>query len=96
MLWFAYTWKEQNPKESFTDILDQRVDIFRRTQLHPGEIFDLQDLDSNQNWQNLKKSLIEIFHQSPNAATFEKETLPLFDSLLEGRVIRDLDDLHEG
>lgn len=96
MLWWAWKWASEHPEETFGSILETRVDVYRRTELHDGEIFDYMHPELSEPWQRLKRELTALAGECGSAEEFEARAMPLVAPLLPGRVERDLADLHEG
>ena len=93
-LWFAWGWKKDHPYEPFQSALRHRVDIFRKTDLHPGTMKSKVDYD-NQGWMNLEKQLCKHYENHSadgNADAFEKSAFQIVKPFIDARVRRDYEE----
>lgn len=92
-LFFLFRWQKEHPEEAFADILRNRVDIFRKTELNPEGLnpqctyFDLPG------WLELENRLKEIYDRAgDDEKFFEEQGFEAVRPQLEKRCERDFYD----
>lgn len=88
-LWFVWNWLHNHPDESFSNVIRKRVDIIRKTDIHPGPYGDSSPDFSAPAWLRLEQAAEGICGQTrgdANAARFETEAFDLFRPSLDAGV----------
>lgn len=96
MLWFARKWALAHPEEAMADILQKRVDIYRRTDLYCDYLDSTRDMYVSEKWSALKDALIEFYNRTkadPDSSSFEQCGIDLMLPGFKSRVERDLEDI---
>ena len=60
MLWFSHYWAMEHPDEDFTYILEERVDIFNKTDLNKSALYDWNRPEGNPDWKMIMEKANEI------------------------------------
>ncbi|MDD2707632.1 MAG: hypothetical protein PHV34_06440 [Verrucomicrobiae bacterium] len=98
MLWFAWNHCRKHPEETFDQVINRRLDIFRRTSLNQGELHGSSDGAPVADWNRLVEKLSALQEQTKNeteSGAFEHEAMRKISPLLPSRVERDLQSLRE-
>ena len=96
MLWFTWRLIDEHPEETFSDIIHNRTDIWRRTSLNPNYLNGSLDGYDSPEWRAVLSNLEGIHsrnRQHGSAQAFEDEAAASLMPYLASRVGRDLKDL---
>ncbi|MFA5205861.1 MAG: hypothetical protein WC708_15805 [Lentisphaeria bacterium] len=99
MLWFTWHWLDTHPAETFAEVVDTRVDIWRRTRLNPRHLDGPFNWRECPEWPALRERLEALYRQhraAGNAGAFEEAAAALLAPYLPARVQRDLADIRAG
>ncbi len=96
MLWFAHYWSMEHPREDFIYILEERVDIFCKTDLNKGALYDWLKPEGNPEWKELMQKILDVKTSlgPQDHDQFEAKAFEIIKPRVKGRVNKDLDDLH--
>ncbi|MFA6929155.1 MAG: hypothetical protein WCT05_02430 [Lentisphaeria bacterium] len=92
-LFFVYRWQKEHPDEAFSNILRQRVDIIRKTDINKEGLNPVKSYFDVPEWLSLEtetKALFKRFFNDPE--TFETRAFELFKPTLDARCERDFLD----
>ncbi len=95
MLWHAWNWHHAHPDESFTSVLRNRIDIFRKTDTNPGSMNPKDPDFEAPAWQVLEQALCELRNARANdtdAPGFEQEAFALLRPTIDARSRRDYEE----
>lgn len=94
-LWFVWHWLRGHPEETFTKVLRERVDIYRKLDLNPGGLNPPQIDWEDPRWQALEaeaERLYLIYRGDVSSMRFESEAFEVFRAGLDARAHRDFTD----
>ena len=95
-LWFLRRYLLEHPDVPFRKVLDERVDIWRKTSLNPAHLDGPWEPGTCPVWPGLVADMERIFRDTAGDSTsadFEARGLALLRPYLLARVDRDLDDI---
>lgn len=94
-LFFMHGWLAAHPQESFADVLQKRVDIYRKTDANSGTL-NPADIDwKAPAWQALEQALAGVYERNRGSITrFEEEGFAVLRPSLDARLERDCLDRH--
>jgi hypothetical protein len=96
MLWFTWRSLDEHPEETFSDTIQNRTDIWRRTCLNPQYLDGARDKYDSPEWRDLLGKLANLHarnRQQGSAQAFEDEAIAVLMPFLSPRVARDLEDI---
>lgn len=89
-LHFVWLRLQKFPDENLRDVLRNRVDIYRKTDINPGGMNPAAVDFENPAWLDLESRLTELYPSAGiDAGRFEEEGFELFRSTLDARCARD-------
>jgi len=91
-LWFVWHWQQNHKEESFSSILRNRVDIYRKTDINIGTMNPAQVYFDDARWLDLENKLLELYreHSSDEHGTlFEKKAFNILKPTIDARAFRD-------
>ncbi len=89
-LFFMHDWLAGHPGESFGDVLQKRVDIYRKTDANPGALNPPQIDWKAPAWLELERALLGVYERNRgNIARFEEEGFAVLRPSLNARLERD-------
>lgn len=92
-LFFLARWQHEHSDEDFVDILRNRVDIFRKTDINPEGLTPVADYFHLPAWQNIEHRLQEIYQAvNGDEKQFEEQGFELLRPHIENRCERDFND----
>jgi len=96
MLWFCHYWAMEHPDEDFIYTLEERVDIFCKTDLNKGGLYDWNRPEGDPEWKELMQKVVEIKNSlgPEEHDKFEAKAFEIIKPRIKGRVERDMKDLH--
>jgi hypothetical protein len=98
MLWFCHRWASDHPGEDFIRILEDRVDIFEKTDLHKGLLYAGDSAPKGDPvWDTLMREVKAVKEALPpgDHDGFEQKAFELVSPLIKDRVGRDVEALRE-
>ncbi|MFA5864771.1 MAG: hypothetical protein WC975_08790 [Phycisphaerae bacterium] len=92
-LFFLHRWLGEHPEETFSNVLRNRVDIFRKTEVYPGlrvsALTETLCFDIPQ-WLEMENAAARIYSETKDdEAAFEKSAFDVFKPSLDARCKRD-------
>jgi hypothetical protein len=92
-LHYVWRWAGEHPDQTISDILRERVDIYRKTDIN-DETMNPRNLHwDDPRWQTLEQGLVDIYNaHREDPAGFEAESFELFKPHVEGRVQIDFEE----
>jgi hypothetical protein len=92
-LWFVWNHLHRHPEEAFSNVLRQRVDIYRKTDLNPeGMNPEVLHFDSPA-WLTLEESTAALWGEmGDDAEGFENEGFRIFQPSVDARCERDFSE----
>lgn len=89
-LWYIWHWKSCHPEEPITDILRNRVDIYRKTDINKDSMNPQKCHWDNPAWQNIELELSKLYSlHTHNADEFEHAAFAVIWPSVEQRCHRD-------
>ena len=92
-LFFVWRWKASHPEEPLRDILRNRVDIYRKTNVNTGALNPAELRFDSPEWLALEAELEAAhrqFHADPDG--FERRGFEIFKGTVDERLERDFND----
>jgi len=91
--WYVHFRLAHDPAASFSDVIRNRVDIFRKTDANPGMLNPSVCHFDAAPWLSMENAAQEIYKQEKNdAAAFERRAFAVFRPSLDARCERDYSD----
>lgn len=89
-LFFLHGYCREHPEEAFRDVLESRVDIYRKTDANPGPADPAECFFDREPWLSMRKACEMLYrkHQD-NREAFELEAFEVFRKSLDARCRRD-------
>ncbi len=92
-LFWMHLWLEDHPEETFSHVLRERVDIYRKTDANTGELNPAELFFDDAPWMSMETAAEKIYNATKNdRAAFEKEAFEVFRPSLDARCERDFLD----
>lgn len=91
-LFFLHKLLKETPELTFADALENRVDIFRKTDLNPEALNPTGYYFDTPYWAEFRDALEAIWQQSRTAAEFEENGFEFIKPRLDARCVRDYRD----
>jgi hypothetical protein len=92
-LHFMHGWLKTHPAETFADVLRNRVDIFRKTDVNQGALNPANFNWEDPAWQTLEQSAKAAYEAcGDDADAYEREAFAVFQPTLDARCERDFHD----
>jgi len=91
-LWFVWYWQQKHKEESFSSILRNRVDIYRKTDINQGAMNPPQVYFDDPQWLDLEHKLLDLYrkHSSDDDAfQFEHNAFHILKPIIDKRAFRD-------
>lgn len=91
-LFFMHLWLTEHPEESPTDVLRNRIDIYRKTSANKGLLNPCPDWEAEE-WQRLEHGILDEYtHHRHNAEKFEETAFAVVQPSLDARLEKDFND----
>jgi len=89
-LFFTHLWLEKHPEEKFSDVLRNRVDVYRKTDANP-ECLNPKTLHFDEEpWLSMERAAEEVYRKyQSDRAGFEREAFFAFKDSIDARCERD-------
>lgn len=92
-LFFLHLWLEQHPSESFSDVIRNRVDIYRKTDANPEALNPVQTHFDDEPWHTMEKEAHAMYCQHrADRSRFERNAFEVFRNSIDARCERDYAD----
>ena len=93
LLWFGHRWSKDHPAEDFRSILEERVDIFCKTDLNKTGLYEWAKPGDDPEWKRMMEQVLEIKASlGPDEhGHFEEKAFGVFKPRIKGRIDRDLE-----
>ena len=92
-LFFMHGWLAGHPGESFVDVLQKRVDIYRKIDANPGALNPSAIDWRVPAWLELEQALVRVYELNRGSVSrFEEEGFPVLRPSLDARLERDYRD----
>jgi hypothetical protein len=94
-LWFVWWWQHNHPDESFSSILREKVDIYRKTSINRGTMNPVKTDFENPEWLNLEEQLYGLYQKhgsSGEALLFEDAAFRVVLPTIDARARRDYEE----
>lgn len=96
MMWFIHFWLKNHPEETFVDVLRNRVDVYRKTDVNDGNINPTVLHWDSPEWIAMEQAAEAAYKNNINdQAGFEEEGFQVFKPSLDARCQRDFGDMSE-
>lgn len=92
-LFFMHRWLAEHPEESPVDVLRNRVDIYRKTNVNPEALNPKALLWESESWQALEQPLLACYARNmADIVGFEQEGFEILQYMVDARCERDYRD----
>ncbi len=92
-LFFVHRWLSEHPEETFSNVLRNRVDIIRKTDINKEGLNPVNSYFETPEWLALEADAENLFKRfSDDAGTFEAKAFEVFKPSLDARCERDFLD----
>ena len=92
-LFFLHRWMAEHPQESFSSVLRNRVDIYRKTSANRGLLNPVEFYFDESPWIDMERAAEAVYQQEKNdIAAFEEKAFQVFKPSLDERLEKDYHD----
>ena len=87
-MWFAWEWLKTHPEENIGQVLRNRIDIFRKTEIFDGAMNGDKPPFDNPRWLELEKKITGLYEElggKGGSERFEEDGLAILKPNLEAR-----------
>ena len=94
-LWFLWHWLRAHPDEPFANVIRNRVDIYRKTDINAGPMNPKTLAFDDPRWVALETATQALYARrkdDPGAEAFEAEAFALFRPTVDARAQRDFEE----
>lgn len=92
MLNFAWGWWASHDDESFAEVMRNRIDLYRKTDINPDVGYTPRRDYDHPEWRCLENILSELAAESDNADSFEQRAIRVVSPHLTDRAERDFNE----
>lgn len=89
-LFFTHFWLERHPEETFSSVLRNRVDIYRKTNANPETLNPRELHFEEEPWLVMERAAEDVYRRfKDDRAAFEREAFLVFKDSIDARCERD-------
>jgi hypothetical protein len=92
-LFFLLNWLQEHPDETLSDVLRNRIDIYRKTAVNSGLLNPTELRFEAPEWLAMEHQLTDVYKQFKNdPEEFEKKSFEIFKDSIDARLEADFQD----